>query len=59
MNFLSVNTLEILDKLASMSIRSWNYKADPASVRHIGPTAQDFQDAFGLNGNDDLYISQP
>ncbi|MCY9580136.1 tail fiber domain-containing protein [Paenibacillus alvei] len=54
-NFSDVSTLQILDKLASMPIYTWNYKDEP-SVRHIGPTAQDFQAAFELN-KDDTYIS--
>ncbi|PEJ20474.1 hypothetical protein CN675_08715 [Bacillus toyonensis] len=56
-NFLNVNSLEILDNLMNMSIQSWNYKTDPNNIRHIGPTAQDFQTAFGLNGDDDVHIS--
>lgn len=56
-NFSSVNTLDILDKLASMQIQSWNYKDDSSGERHIGPTAQDFQAAFGLNGHDETHIS--
>ncbi|MCQ6563988.1 tail fiber domain-containing protein [Paenibacillus mendelii] len=56
-NFSDVSSLQVLDKLASMPIQSWNYKDDPTSVRHIGPTAQDFQTAFGLNGEDDIHIS--
>ncbi len=56
-NFSNVNTLEILDNLANMPILSWNYKEDPSSMRHIGPTAQDFQAIFGLNGDDNKYIS--
>jgi hypothetical protein len=39
-----------------MSIREWNYKAQDASIRHVGPTAQDFHAAFGL-GEDPLRIS--
>jgi len=31
-------------------------KAQPESVRHIGPTAQDFREAFGL-GEDERHIS--
>jgi hypothetical protein len=30
----------------------WNYKSEDATVRHIGPTAQDFYAAFGLGGDD-------
>ncbi|MFG0216113.1 tail fiber domain-containing protein [Brevibacillus porteri] len=56
-NFSNVNTLEILDNLEKMPIQSWNYKEDPTSERHIGPTAQEFQVAFGLNGEDDVHIS--
>ncbi|WP_420685968.1 tail fiber domain-containing protein [Bacillus cereus] len=56
-NFLNVNTFEILDNLANMPIQSWNYKADSNSIRHIGPTAQDFKAAFGLNGDDHIHIS--
>lgn len=56
-NFSSVNTLEILESLASIPINKWNYKADPIGVQHVGPTSQDFRGAFGLNGNDDIHIS--
>lgn len=56
-NFTSVNTLDILDKLASISIQSWNYKDDSSIVRHIGPTAQDFHSTFDLNGYDETHIS--
>jgi septal ring factor EnvC (AmiA/AmiB activator) len=37
-------------------IRSWSYRVDPASVRHLGPTAQDFHAAFGL-GRDTVTIA--
>ncbi len=56
-NFSNVDTREILEKLADMPIQDWNYKTDPASVHHIGPTAQDFKAAFGMNGDDDVHIS--
>jgi hypothetical protein len=56
-NFYNVNPLEILDKLVSMPIQSWNFKEEASSERHIGPTAQDFQAAFGLNGDDNTHIS--
>ena len=39
-----------------MPIREWNYKAQDAAIRHVGPTAQDFHAAFGL-GEDPLRIS--
>ncbi|PGL92409.1 hypothetical protein CN943_21915 [Bacillus thuringiensis] len=56
-NFSNVNTLQILDKLTSMPIQSWNYKEDTSDERHIGPTAQDFHATFGLNGEDDMHVS--
>jgi hypothetical protein len=54
-NFAAVDAREILAKLAAMPIESWNYKAQDASIRHIGPMAQDFYAAFGL-GEDKLGI---
>ena len=46
----------VLTKLAAIPIREWSYKAQAASIRHVGPTAQDFHAAFGL-GEDPLGIS--
>ncbi len=51
-----VNGYEILDKLAALPISTWNYVFDEATVRHLGPMAQDFAAAFGL-GNDDKVIN--
>ncbi|HZT21418.1 MAG TPA: tail fiber domain-containing protein, partial [Verrucomicrobiae bacterium] len=34
-----------------------NYKTDPVDEKHLGPMAQDFHAAFGLNGSDDKHIS--
>jgi hypothetical protein len=31
---------------------SWNYRAQGAEVRHLGPMAQDFHADFGLGEND-------
>jgi hypothetical protein len=56
-NFSNVNTRKILEQLVLIPIRSWNYKTDLPSVQHIGPTSQDFQSAFGLNGDDDMHIA--
>ena len=54
-NFTTVDTDEVLAKVAAMPITRWNYKADPAA-EHIGPVAQDFRAAFGL-GSDDKSIA--
>ena len=53
--FLAVDGGDVLDRLRSMPISTWSYKADDDAIRHIGPTAQDFSAAFGL-GNDDRTI---
>ena len=54
--FAAVNPRAILDKLNSLPIQTWSYKADEDAVRHIGPVAQDFKAAFDL-GADDKHIS--
>ena len=51
-----VNGQELLERLAALPISEWNYDFDDASIRHLGPMAQDFAAAFGL-GNDDKTIS--
>ena len=38
--------------IAGLSLSSWQYRKQDASVRHIGPTAQDFRAAFGMGEND-------
>ncbi len=55
-NFAPVDRQTILQRLASLPISQWSYKTQPASIRHIGPMAQDFYAAFGL-GTDNRYIS--
>jgi spore coat protein U-like protein len=54
-NILTINPRLILDRLSALSIKSWNYKSDEPTVRHIGPMAQDFRAAFNL-GADDKHI---
>jgi hypothetical protein len=55
-NFRGVDSREILDRLITIPIKTWNYIAQDPSVRHIGPMAQDFYAAFGL-GDDELRIN--
>jgi len=55
-HFEQVNGQEVLARLATVPITTWNYKTQDASIRHIGPTAQDFYATFSL-GEDDLHIS--
>lgn len=55
-NFAFVDNRAILEGLASLPIQTWNYRSQDASIRHIGPTAQDFRAAFGL-GEDEKHIA--
>ena len=41
---------------ARIPILEWNYISQDASIRHVGPMAQDFRAAFGL-GEDDRHIN--
>lgn len=54
--FRKIDELEILERIADLPVREWNYRAEDDAVRHIGPTAQDFRKAFGL-GSDDKSIT--
>ena len=56
-NFSSVSPAEILDKVASLPVSQWNFKGEQKEVQHIGPMAQDFHAAFGLDGTEDKRIS--
>lgn len=50
-NFQPVDGEDVLRKIRSLSLTSWNYKEnDPATFRHYGPMAQDFYEAFGHDG---------
>ncbi len=51
-NFISLNPTDILTSINALDISQWNYKAEDASVLHIGPIAQDFFAEFGLGGSD-------
>ena len=51
-NFEAVNPQEVLDKVAALPLSRWNYKTQPASVRHLGPMAQDFHAAFAVGETD-------
>ncbi len=55
-NFAPVDAQDVLRSLADLPITQWNYKTDDPSVRHMGPTAQDFYAAFGL-GTDGEHLA--
>lgn len=55
-NIRPVDGAEILSQLVALPIATWNYTTQDASIRHIGPMAQDFYAAFGV-GESPLAIS--
>ncbi|MDB6029142.1 MAG: hypothetical protein JWM68_5365 [Verrucomicrobiales bacterium] len=55
-NFQPVNGREVLERIATLPLTTWNYKAQDRSIRHIGPMAQDFASAFQV-GEDDTHIN--
>jgi len=54
-DFRDLDGETVLAKLAGMPVQEWSYIAQDAAIRHLGPTAQDFNAAFGL-GEDPLRI---
>ena len=47
----------MLEKVTALPITEWKYKVEADGTEHIGPMAQDFHAAFGLNGADDKHIA--
>lgn len=43
-----VDASDILGRVVGLEISTWQYKKDSPEVRHLGPMAQDFKQAFGL-----------
>lgn len=55
-DFAPVDPAQVLERVSQLPVTSWAFKGDRA-LRHIGPMAQDFHAAFGLDGDDDRHIS--
>ena len=55
-NFSAVDPYAVLERLVSIPVQSWNFKAQSPSIRHMGPVSQDFFGAFGV-GADDKHIA--
>jgi hypothetical protein len=51
-NFIPADGKDILQRLVAMPLFSWNFKGADPTIRSLGPTAQDFYEAFGLGRND-------
>lgn len=55
-NFAPVDGAWVLDRLVGMPVATWSMRGDADATPHVGPTAQDFQAAFGF-GDDDTTIN--
>jgi hypothetical protein len=51
-DFTPVDSSQILGAVARLAITEWSLVNDGDGIRHVGPTAQDFFDAFGLGGDE-------
>ena len=51
-----LDTAAVLDALLQMPVYRWRWKTEDENNRHIGPMAQDFHAAYGLNGDDDKHL---
>ena len=56
-NFSAIDSVDVLEKVASLPVQRWNYTHQDDSIQHIGPFAEDFHAAFGLHGADNRTIS--
>ncbi len=56
-NFAAINPRAVLEKVSALPITEWKYKVEADGTEHLGPMAQDFHAAFGLNGPDDKHIA--
>lgn len=50
-----INARSILERVATLPVTEWSYRAEGTAVRHIGPMAQDFAAAFKV-GQDNVHI---
>lgn len=56
-NYSTIDNNEILEKIDKLPIMKWNYINSKGSNTHIGPFAEDFYEAFGLNQDEKDTIS--
>jgi hypothetical protein len=56
-NFLLVNGADVLARLRNTPVSTWNYISEGKEVRHMGPMAEDFYQAFQLGtGNTSIGV---
>ena len=56
-NLQPLNSEAVPEKVAGLQADEGNYKNIPAAQKHVGPMAQDFHAAFGLNDDDEKHIA--
>ena len=42
----------MLERVVDLPIERWRFKTEDEGVKHVGPMAQDFHEAFGLGESD-------
>ena len=52
-DFIELDKRQLLDQLSDMRVRQWRYKVEAETVRHVGPTSQDFFETFGLGESEE------
>jgi hypothetical protein len=52
----SIDSKDVVARLASLPISKWTFKSDAKATEHIGPMAEDFYKLFGV-GTDSKHIS--
>lgn len=52
----AVDSMAVLDVLMELPVSTWSYSSQHPDIRHIGPVAQDFYQAFGY-GESETQIS--
>ncbi|HEV7669242.1 MAG TPA: tail fiber domain-containing protein [Thermoanaerobaculia bacterium] len=55
-DFETLDPRTALDRVLTMPVSLWSYKTESPGIRHLGPMAQDFHQAFGL-GADNRHIA--
>src|ERR1044071_5061244 len=56
-NFLVINGEDVLMRLRNIPVSTWNYISEGKDVRHMGPMAEDFYQAFKLGtGNTSIGV---
>ena len=55
-NFTAIDAKDILARVSTLPLSTWNYTTDDPAIRHIGPMAQDFYAAFNV-GEDDTHLA--